>query len=246
MGRNKHSTFNKIQRNASLWTAVQASRGEDGKPDPYKAAGMAAGMGHTSLEDIVRIGAILGSQGAFDGGNSSYSGNSSSPSSSSNSINRTAIHTAEPKPVMQSGEGIAFGNKCKKVLAVLTAIAILIFLGVLLFGPAKTNIIYTSAERLIENGEYYEARDRLTEIWEDSYKDTAALFTLCEAHIDFENQDIADAYQNMEYANFHYQSADQMKKINDFKAMLECEYMVYRAEQEEIYNQLLKDLQINN
>ena len=34
---------------------------------PYKATGIAAGMGNFSLSDRARLGAMLGSQGAFDG-----------------------------------------------------------------------------------------------------------------------------------------------------------------------------------
>ncbi len=55
-----------LAKDLSLWTAVQASKDKDGKPDPYKAAGMAAGMGNFSFSDQMRLGAMLGSQGAFD------------------------------------------------------------------------------------------------------------------------------------------------------------------------------------
>lgn len=55
-----------LTKNAALWSAVQASKGSDGKPDPYKAAGIAAGMGRFSASDVARLGAILGSEGAFD------------------------------------------------------------------------------------------------------------------------------------------------------------------------------------
>ncbi|MCD8181275.1 MAG: hypothetical protein LUF26_07355 [Firmicutes bacterium] len=68
------SFLNGMVRDADIWAAAQASRGADGKPDPYKAAGMAAGMGYGSLGDMLAMGAILGSQGAFSGGGSTYSG----------------------------------------------------------------------------------------------------------------------------------------------------------------------------
>lgn len=55
-----------LAKSAALWGAVQASKDENGKPDPYKAAGIAAGMGNFSLSDRARLGAMLGSQGAFD------------------------------------------------------------------------------------------------------------------------------------------------------------------------------------
>lgn len=58
--------FDDLAKNAALWGAVQASKDENGKPDPYKATGMAFGMGNRSFSDIARLGAILGSEGAFD------------------------------------------------------------------------------------------------------------------------------------------------------------------------------------
>ena len=68
-----------LAKNAALWGAVQLSKDENGKPDPYKAAGIAAGTGHFSARDRARLGAMLGSQGAFDSDDSysSYSGSSS-------------------------------------------------------------------------------------------------------------------------------------------------------------------------
>ena len=55
-----------LAQNAALWAAVEASKDKNGKPDPYKATGMAIGMGNGSFGDIARLGAMLGSQGAFD------------------------------------------------------------------------------------------------------------------------------------------------------------------------------------
>lgn len=68
-----------LAKNAALWGAVQLSKDENGKPDPYKAAGIAAGTGHFSARDRARLGAMLGSQGAFDSDDSysSYGGSSS-------------------------------------------------------------------------------------------------------------------------------------------------------------------------
>lgn len=49
----------------SLQSAIELSR-KKGKPDPYAAAGIAAAMGHTSVEDTLRLGEMLAQQGAFD------------------------------------------------------------------------------------------------------------------------------------------------------------------------------------
>ena len=50
----------------ALYAAVQASKDSGGKPDPYKATGIARGMGKLSTEDIVKLGGILGAEGTFD------------------------------------------------------------------------------------------------------------------------------------------------------------------------------------
>ena len=49
----------------SLQSAIELSR-KKGKPDPYAAGGIAAAMGHTSMEDTLRLGEMLAHQGAFD------------------------------------------------------------------------------------------------------------------------------------------------------------------------------------
>ena len=50
----------------SLWAAVQNSKDHHGKPDPYKAAGIAYGMrGNLSTADILELGGYLGAEGAF-------------------------------------------------------------------------------------------------------------------------------------------------------------------------------------
>ena len=51
---------------AALGMAAEMSKDKKGKPDPYKAAGIAAGMGYTALSDRASLGAMLGSEGAFD------------------------------------------------------------------------------------------------------------------------------------------------------------------------------------
>ena len=58
--------FEELAKNIALAGAVEASKDKNGKPDPYKAAGMAMGMGNFSFEDQMRLGTMLGAQGAFD------------------------------------------------------------------------------------------------------------------------------------------------------------------------------------
>lgn len=58
-----------LLKTAGMYAAVQASKNSKGKPDPYKAAGMVAGLGYTSLDDTAQLGAMLGAEGAFDDDN---------------------------------------------------------------------------------------------------------------------------------------------------------------------------------
>ncbi len=56
-----------------LYGIVQSSKDSNGDPDPFKAAGIAAGLGHDSMDDWATLGTILGGEGAFDsGGNAAY------------------------------------------------------------------------------------------------------------------------------------------------------------------------------
>ncbi len=62
----KKGFFDEMLEHAQLCAMVEASKDESGKPDPNKALGMAVGFGRTSAEDRMHLGAILGSQGAFN------------------------------------------------------------------------------------------------------------------------------------------------------------------------------------
>lgn len=59
--------FEDLLKSAATYAAVQASKDKNGKPDPYKAAGMLFGAkGTLSDSDIAELGTILGAEGAFD------------------------------------------------------------------------------------------------------------------------------------------------------------------------------------
>ena len=50
-----------------LWAAVQNSKDSNGKPDPYKAAGIVYGLnGKLNNSDMAELGTYLGAEGAFD------------------------------------------------------------------------------------------------------------------------------------------------------------------------------------
>lgn len=56
-----------IAKNITLKAIAEMSKDENGKVDPYKAAGIAAGTGNfSSSKDKAMLGAILGSEGTFD------------------------------------------------------------------------------------------------------------------------------------------------------------------------------------
>lgn len=57
---------NDFCRDLELKGAIEASRDENGKIDVAKATGISMGLCHTSDDDIVMLGAMLGAEGAFD------------------------------------------------------------------------------------------------------------------------------------------------------------------------------------
>lgn len=57
---------NDFCRDLELKGAIETSRDENGKIDIAKATGISMGLGHTSDDDIVMLGAMLGAEGAFD------------------------------------------------------------------------------------------------------------------------------------------------------------------------------------
>ena len=59
--------FEDLAKNIALAGAVEASKDKNGKPDPYKAAGMAMGMGNFSFEDQMRGASLTGEPVTVDG-----------------------------------------------------------------------------------------------------------------------------------------------------------------------------------
>lgn len=60
------SLIEDVCKDIDMHRAIEASRDKNGKIDPYKAGGIAMGMGFDSSEDICRMGALLGAEGAFN------------------------------------------------------------------------------------------------------------------------------------------------------------------------------------
>ena len=57
--------FDDLRKNAAYQGMIEASKDKNGKPDKWKVAGMAAGMG-LKPSQLADLGAMLGAQGGFD------------------------------------------------------------------------------------------------------------------------------------------------------------------------------------
>lgn len=73
MAKNQKGFFDQLiedaAKNTRMKAIVESSRDENGKIDIAKATGISLGLGNTSDRDIAMLGAILGSEGAFDDDN---------------------------------------------------------------------------------------------------------------------------------------------------------------------------------
>ena len=57
--------FDDLGKSLTYQGMIEASKDKNGKPDKWKVAGMAAGMGLNSSQ-LANLGAMLGAQGGFD------------------------------------------------------------------------------------------------------------------------------------------------------------------------------------
>ena len=57
--------FDDLGQTLAMQAMIEASKNKKGKPDPWAAAGMAAGFGMDPSQ-MAELGAMLGAQGAFD------------------------------------------------------------------------------------------------------------------------------------------------------------------------------------
>ena len=57
--------FDDLGKSITYQGMIEASKDKNGKPDKWKVAGMAAGMGLNSSQ-LATLGAMLGAQGGFD------------------------------------------------------------------------------------------------------------------------------------------------------------------------------------
>lgn len=69
--------FTGLVKSAAMNNIIRNSRDKNGRIDPYKAGGIAAGMGFGNARDMAHFGALLGENGAFDDAPSSRHGGGS-------------------------------------------------------------------------------------------------------------------------------------------------------------------------
>ena len=120
-------------------------------------------------------------------------------------------------------------KKRRNIIIVFTIIglALLSVIMVSIGQASKTASVYENAERLIESGDYQQAKEDLKGIEDSNYRDTAALILLCTAHIEYNGGRTVDAYYTLKDANFRYQTSAQQSKISSFRNTLDSEYKAY-------------------
>jgi hypothetical protein len=128
------------------------------------------------------------------------------------------------------------GKKRKVAIGILLPIGIVlaVVIGVQVKNFMWVRSVYTEGEALIAAEHYQEAREQLRQIRHKDYKDTDALLLLCEAHMAYDIGDISNAYYDLKFAKFSYQSPESRQKISSFTAQINDEYDVYREEQYEL------------
>lgn len=90
---------------------------------------------------------------------------------------------------------------------------------------------YAKAEEMIAHEHYAEARRILWDVSPD-YQDAASLSSYLCARLFYDYEDYTEAYQEMQDAEFHYQTDEQLEKIKEFEASLNEKYEEYEAYQE--------------
>lgn len=96
---------------------------------------------------------------------------------------------------------------------------------------------YSHAKELLGYGRYEEANEIFRHIRREEtyYKDVDAYISMCYAYIDYENGDIAGAYESMSIASFRYLTKEESAEITAFRNLLSEEYDRYlkKAAEEE-------------
>lgn len=134
-------------------------------------------------------------------------------------------------------------KRTKTIFLSVVGAVLLILFSHLIANNIHKELIYKQAESNISLANYIKAKELLNQIKNKKYKDTEALLALCEAYDEYERGCSVDAYYALHTVVFHYQNAEQMSTIEQFKAMLVAEYDNYvtqkeKERQQEYYNKL--------
>lgn len=88
----------------------------------------------------------------------------------------------------------------------------------------QVKAIYEEAENLIAEESYTDARKKLETIEDDNYRDTVSLINLCKAHEMYDIGNVSSASSLLRNVTFPFQGIEQLKKIENFRKVVEIEY----------------------
>lgn len=243
------SLIEDLQKNMDCQLAIELSKDKDGKPDPYKAAGMAAGMGHSSFSDTMMLGAMLGAQGAFDDDDSdSVLSDDIQPDfppfypidDSDETVIEKTIETQDEEtdtheeccPKFTKEEIIEREKKRKRsrrMFKGIIALCLVAFFGV----KISQHVRYFRAVSLYDGGSYSEAKEAFERIKEADVMDTKEYISLCEAQMYFSDKNIGAAHFNTFQLTFRYMSKKQKEAFSEFKEKVNKEHMENLGKQSE-------------
>ena len=121
--------------------------------------------------------------------------------------------------------------KKEYVLGVLSIIAVVLAVGFGMYLDYSHNrevkIIYTEAEKLIDQEQYEAASDVLSIIEQENYENTQELMDYCQAHISYDSGNLEAAYKELKYGTYENQPTERKQKMIAFKNRVEREYDAY-------------------
>ena len=121
--------------------------------------------------------------------------------------------------------------KKEYVLGVLSIIAVVLAVGFGMYLDYSHNrevkIIYTEAEKLIDQEQYEAASDVLSIIEQENYENTQELMGYCQAHISYDSGNLEAAYKELKYGTYENQPTERKQKMIAFKNRVVREYDAY-------------------
>lgn len=129
-----------------------------------------------------------------------------------------------------------YSNKKKATLGTCLCIgaALVAVIAVNIGSSIQISSAYEDGLKLIATEDYQQAREKLLQIEDQNYKDTADYLALCDAHIDYDAGNLSGAYFSINSVDFSNQNTESMADITDFKKTVNTEYDAYCEEQDRI------------